>query len=566
MKRVVAIAIGLLIATSGPTGAQEPLSPVEYYQMHQKADALFESEAYAEAIPLYERLIQANPGAGALHYNLALSFYFSGNSGGAIPEIMTALELGYGREPEIAFRVGKALAESGQSELALHWLGRALEARYTDRANLRTDEAFDSLRSDPAFARLAMLPPEGELSRAERWRFDLDYFLAEARRLHANPDNRVMAPEFEASVEELKSRVPDLTNEEITVELQEIVAGLGDGHTSLWGARYEQIHHQRLPVEFYFFSDGLFVIDAADEYQGLIGKRVDQIGTRSIDTVVDDLKPYVSRDNDQALIWIGPFFLRNTSYLKAMGYTEDLSRVRIVVSGADGSADTQEVEAAHWKHPGKLGAPPGTSETDTPLYLKNTDQNFWHTELLDGNAYYLQLNSVLDKENETLVELAADVYAKLVESGARTLVIDLRLNGGGNNTKMWPIIRVVAAHEMASPDNQVFVIVGRNTFSACQNLVNYLDRMTNATFAGEPTSSKVNFTGESSPVTLPFSKLQMSISSRYWQDGMPEDTRPWVAIDVPVALSSADYFANRDPVLETVTRIANTQTEGTAAR
>lgn len=124
-------------------------------------------------------------------------------------------------------------------------------------------------------------------------------------------------------------------------------------------------------MEFYFFSDGLYIIDAADEYQSLIGKRVERIGMRSIDTVLDDLKPYVSRDNDQALIWIGPFFLRNTSYLKAMGYTEDLSIVRIVVVGKDGTSDSQNVEAAHWKHPGALGPPNGTSDSDTP-YISST--------------------------------------------------------------------------------------------------------------------------------------------------------------------------------------------------
>ena len=33
----------------------------------------------------------------------------------------------------------------------------------------------------------------------------------------------------------------------------------------------------------------------------------------------------------------------------------------------------------------------------------------------------------------------------------------------------------------------------------------------------------------------------------YWGDN-----RPWIAPYLPIELSSADYFANRDPVLETV--------------
>ena len=75
--------------------------------------------------------------------------------------------------------------------------------------------------------------------------------------------------------------------------------------------------------------------------------------------------------------------------------------------------------------------------------------------------------------------------------------------------------------------------------------------MTNAVFAGEPSSSSPNFVGEDTPLVLPYSKLAGSISSRFHQsDGM--DRRVWIAPDIPVALDSEAYFANRDPVLDAV--------------
>jgi len=42
-----------------------------------------------------------------------------------------------------------------------------------------------------------------------------------------------------------------------------------------------------------------------------------------------------------------------------------------------------------------------------------------------------------------------------------------------------------------------------------------------------------------------------SISNRY-HESIPGDTRAWIEPEIKVELSSKDYFANRDPVLEAV--------------
>jgi hypothetical protein len=42
-----------------------------------------------------------------------------------------------------------------------------------------------------------------------------------------------------------------------------------------------------------------------------------------------------------------------------------------------------------------------------------------------------------------------------------------------------------------------------------------------------------------------------SISNRY-HETIPGDTRMFIPPDIPFELSSADYFANRDPLLELV--------------
>jgi hypothetical protein len=51
-------------------------------------------------------------------------------------------------------------------------------------------------------------------------------------------------------------------------------------------------------------------------------------------------------------------------------------------------------------------------------------------------------------------------------------------------------------------------------------------------------------------VELPNSGIRIEISSRYWPFGGDEDDRPWIAPDIPVALTIDDLLAGDDPALQ----------------
>ena len=59
------------------------------------------------------------------------------------------------------------------------------------------------------------------------------------------------------------------------------------------------------------------------------------------------------------------------------------------------------------------------------------------------------------------------------------------------------------------------------------------------------------FVGEENPVQLPYSGAIASVSNRY-HESIAGDTRPWIEPHPKIFLSSTDYFANRDPVLEAI--------------
>ena len=128
----------------------------------------------------------------------------------------------------------------------------------------------------------------------------------------------------------------------------------------------------------------------------------------------------------------------------------------------------------------------------------------------------------------------------------------MKLNGGGNNHKNKPVVTGVIETEKINQAGKFFVILGRQTFSACQNLVNELDNYTNVTFVGEPSGENINFYGDVNAVHLPNSGIPVRLSFAWWQDKNPWDERPWMPPHIYVEMSSEDYFTNHDPVLEAI--------------
>ena len=113
-------------------------------------------------------------------------------------------------------------------------------------------------------------------------------------------------------------------------------------------------------------------------------------------------------------------------------------------------------------------------------------------------------------------------------------------------------INSIIKTEKINKRGNLFVITGRRTFSAAQNLASFLEKQTNATFVGEPTGSSPNFVGEEDFITLPYSKLAMNVSDLYWQSSWPGDKRTWIAPLIYTPPTFKAYSMNRDEALESI--------------
>lgn len=177
---------------------------------------------------------------------------------------------------------------------------------------------------------------------------------------------------------------------------------------------------------------------------------------------------------------------------------------------------------------------------------------YWLRRLDHPGVLYFQFNQVANGDGESLAGFAARLRDSLGASGASTLIVDVRHNNGGNNMLLAPLVQTLSDFARARSGNKIYLLTSRGTFSAAQNFITRVERAASPVFAGEPSASSPNFTGEDNPLTLPWSGVTVSISNRYWQDSDPGDRRSWIAPRLPVELTSADYFGNRDPVLTAV--------------
>jgi C-terminal processing protease CtpA/Prc len=163
----------------------------------------------------------------------------------------------------------------------------------------------------------------------------------------------------------------------------------------------------------------------------------------------------------------------------------------------------------------------------------------------------VQYNACANKESESLEAFAARLATALEADNIDRLVLDLRWNGGGNNFVNRPLLEAVIRARQ-NRKGRLFVITGPHTFSAAMIFAAQLERYTQAIFVGEPTGSSPNFVGETTVVTLPNTKIAVSLSNLYWQTSHATDFRTWIPPTLYVPETFAAFRARRDSALEAI--------------
>jgi len=185
-----------------------------------------------------------------------------------------------------------------------------------------------------------------------------------------------------------------------------------------------------------------------------------------------------------------------------------------------------------------------------PLWLRDPQNKFWFEYLPDARAVFVQLNQIGNKDDESMESFSNRLLSFIDSNAVERVVLDLRLNRGGNGEFNRPILRALIKANKVDQKGKLFVIVGRSTWSAAQFLVNKLEDYTEAIFVGEPTGGKRNSYGDSRRITLPNSGITVRVSTLWWQED-ERDRRQWKAPELAADLTFDDYRRGIDPALKT---------------
>jgi tetratricopeptide (TPR) repeat protein len=397
----------------------------------------------------------------------------------------------------------------------------------------------------------------------KKWQADLQIVREEFPNRHTDPFHALPREEFERLLAKLEADLPALTENQIIVRLAQVIvttAGDRDGHTGLM----LRPRFRMMPVEFFLYTDGLHVRAAAKSHADLAGARVLTIGGIPAEDAFRTIRTIASGDNDQSRIASASALLSLPAALRALAGIggEPEAPMEIVGVHAGGRrvramvAPLENFEGIEWVDVRKQASPP-------PLYLRHANpdpyqwyapaKGLWYEYLPEKKALYVHYGAVADGPDETVAQFFGRVFAFADANPVEKFIVDLRQNGGGNNTLNRPFLHgMIRREDSIGRQGRFFVLIGRRTFSAAQNIVTQLDVHTNAIFVGEPTGGSPNHYGDATRIQLPNSGLRVRASTLWWQDSHPADSRLWIAPHIASENTSADDRAGRDPALDAV--------------
>lgn len=394
------------------------------------------------------------------------------------------------------------------------------------------------------------------------WRADLDRTVAAIDEIHPDPYTRIERAELDSAAAELRQAIPTLSDREILVRLAVLVARLEDGHTRLFlprqhaelapvletghsgtaPPRYPELALAQLPVRFGLFTDGLFVTAAVAEHADLVGLRVLGVGTRTVEEALAAAGTTIA-GNDSRRRALLPDRMALPDLLAALGITESPEETPLRVATDEGAERRVTLRPLPRGEVEWIGGP-----ESPPLWRSHPTREAWFELLPSRSAVFVQVDELEAKPDLPWADFVRRTLAAARAAGAERYVLDLRQNTGGSGMWVVPFIGGLAGSEF-DHYGRLMVLIGGNTFSAAQMLVNRLERYTEACFVGEATGAPPTHYGDSKKVLLAASGLTLRVSSRYWPNSA-DDFRHATEPHIDAAPRAADFFAGRDPALE----------------
>jgi len=345
-------------------------------------------------------------------------------------------------------------------------------------------------------------PPEQRLDLStSQWLEDLDQLAEILTDEHASPFEHTSREMLSSEIARIRAAIPSLDGVAVALEFRKLGALIGDGHTEVALPTGRPL----LPIELFWFEDGLRVTGASAAHQHLLGARLVAIAGVPVEEIANRLRPFIAPGETE-------WFVR--AVLPDLVTSSDILRAAAVSAGpafaftfktSDGVDEEVQLTAS-------TAGPQALVQLGdaAPLWLQNQSDAFWSKRLADGSVY------VNWRSYDQLAQRSEALLQQLDASHPRRLIIDLRDNSGGDFTAGRALVTEIASRPYLNRDGVLYVLIGRKTFSAAMTNAVDFKTMTNATLVGEPAGAAPNNWQEVRRFNLPNSGLMVGVSTVHY--------------------------------------------------
>lgn len=386
--------------------------------------------------------------------------------------------------------------------------------------------------------------------------------------------------EAEARLATLDAQADSVSQAYFELELARIVALADNGHTAYFPGPRSRRYNRITQVRFSPMGEDFYVLRATPEHADLLGARVVSIGGRPIAQARDAARTLVGgapawRDRNAA------YFLESPEQMFALGaitrdgptrYSFRLPSGRTVsrtFAPEPANPDRIRANSERWFYP-QLMEEEGQNwralldPANAPWSLQEPGTPFRTRDAPEIDAFVIELRQNTSSDATDIAEFMFDSLEAARLSGRSNIVLDMRMNGGGdlNNTRAWVrrLPRVVSG--------RVFVLTSPWTFSAAISTIGYLEQSApdRVVIVGEHVGDRLDFHAEGDVITLPHAggailyateRHDYRTGCRNIENCHGSVVRHPIAVeslapDIVAPWTIEAYRAGRDPALEAV--------------
>ena len=391
----------------------------------------------------------------------------------------------------------------------------------------------------------------------EKWKEDINFLRENLSKKHYNLFFKREKPQFDKDLDNLISKTKTISDLEIALKLQQIIAKQGDTHTNISWGKYLS-NDKILPLRFFYFEDGIYVTLTNQKNKELLGKKIIKINGFDIKKVTDSISSLFVNENKAIYKSKSLTGLHSTQLLRFFGFAKNDS-IKITFQNSNLLTE-KTLLPEEIKDDDKIKINPQNITFIRENKKKIFEKKYFEKEKI----LYVLYNSCVSKEEPSIykgkpeettlpsfLEFQNEVKKMLNDNPVEKLIFDIRLNSGGSYKQGDNFIREVVINSKIDKKGKLFVLIGRDTFSAAILNSRFFQENTKAIFVGEETMGKPNHYGFLNYFNLNNSKIEVSYSTEIvltTKKKNQETMKP----DYNVEETFEDYKNGIDPVFEFV--------------